>query len=209
MCVELVDSLVILCNTLIQVYHFFISMFKLPVTSVFFVFNIFRANCSNTYTKDTLRKPINAFMTYRALQILINATNDFLQNYIIILVDLLMSIIVVCNFILIVFYHILPLSGFVVFGGYTVFSTSALFIVYIKLGRFHENSKIFVRSWKTKIDYDVGEKKLMMKRIASCRLNRIEMGSVGCFQKPNSIRIIAKIFFYTTKFLMLMRPKHH
>jgi hypothetical protein len=33
----------------------------------------------------------------------------------------------------------------------------------------------------------------MLRWIKSCRLSRVEMGSVGYFSKPNSIRIIVKI----------------
>jgi hypothetical protein len=84
----------------------------------------------------------------------------------------------------------------------------ALFILYIKLGQFHEYSKKCVRSWKVKTNYAAGERPLMVKHFKSCRLTQISMGSVGPFTKPTSIRIVAKIIFYTVKFLMLVRPRN-
>jgi len=165
-----------------------------------------RANSRGIQTDASLRIPLVALSTYRCLQLLCQQANDLVRSVLLFLVNFCMSLTVVANNIMIVFHATLPVAAFLVFGTYSFASSLVLFLMYIKLGQVHEYSKGVVRSWKVKPNYAAGEKSLMIKHFTSCRLNRFEMGSVGPFTKPTSIRIVAKIIFYTVKFLMLMRP---
>lgn len=132
--------------------------------------------------------------------------NDISKSLIFVIVNLILIAVVVGYNLLIVFHSSMSNLLFGAIATVSGFSCFGLIVVYIILGEIHESSKIFVRSWKLKRNYPVREKEILYKLFKSCRLNRLEMGSVGCFKKLNVILLVGKIFLYTVKLLMILKP---
>lgn len=132
--------------------------------------------------------------------------NDIGRSTLFVLINLGLTVIVLGNTLLIVFHDSISTLLFIGIALWSGCASLVLMVASIKLGGVHEHSKRFVRSWKVKQDYSVRKKKVLLKLLKCCRLNRVEMGSTGCFKKLSVIRITGKIVFYTVKCLIILRP---
>ena len=118
--------------------------------------------------------------------------------------NILTTVTVLSNFLLIRHHDQIPRAGLPMLLIVSTGSTSFLLITYKKFGEINERSKSCTSSWKRNTKYlNLDEKILVSTYVRSFRPFRMELGSFGFYQKPNTIRIVGKLFFYTSKFLLM------
>jgi hypothetical protein len=145
---------------------------------------------------------------YRRIQILLNSSNDIFREYFfLVLNNILIVIAVLCNYVLIRFHKWLGLAEMLSFGMLTLACKLSICIIYFKLGSMNDKSIKLVAAWKAKFSRKKshGQNIAIGKSLESLSPLKVEMSSFGCYKKKTSVRIIGKLFFYTTKSLIMTR----
>jgi len=137
-----------------------------------------------------------------------NSLNGVLRNYVILLVNNMMTIISVTSLVAYITFRskliwVLRLGSLTIAIG----TTTYLIITYHKLGQIHDTSIKCISSWKR---YGGGlgssfDRVLVKKYVKSLRSCRLELGDFGYYRKSNSSRIISKLIFYTTKGIIIIK----
>lgn len=127
---------------------------------------------------------------------------DFLQVY---LNNVTMICSVLCTFALIHFHQFLTYTACsVVFMG-LLSSYSYLIVSQFRFGELNELSLRVLRSWRRNGKETDENSPLMTKYLNGTLDLRIKMGIFVFYRKPTSIKIIGKLVYYTTKFLILTK----
>ena len=172
---------------------------------MYFVFTYFRANQVSSYTKDTFRTPGTVLLTYRCLQIIHGITNYILSDILIVVNMNCMLIAVLCNFTLVRFHTELPWIGNIGISLFLILCIGYVVTAYSKLGETYNSSKLFLISWKQNPNLSKLDRNMMTKYLQSCRLLRYNTGVFGFHQKSATLRVVAKIVFFTVKLLVLTK----
>ena len=95
-----------------------------------------------------------------------------------------------------------------ILAGGVISAGSLLFLIlqYFTFGQVNEYSKKCIGSWD-RIDetiYGFHDRRLIKRYVRSLSLLRVELGDFGYYRKGNSLRIVGKIVYYTTKGLLLV-----
>jgi hypothetical protein len=119
-----------------------------------------------------------------------------------------MTLTVAANTTLLLYFDKLPGPIAVIFAtAVGLFGVVFLFLANLKLGGVHGSSKKFINSWKQSKSIGImppEDRKFMLKYIRSCRLNCFRT-NFEYFQKLHSIRVLAKIVYFTTKSFLILR----
>lgn len=142
---------------------------------------------------------------YRCLQIMVNLANFHLRDLMTYLVNLLMNLSVLGNFILLRFHSTLPffMICFIVLA--TVFVDCCIISMYVAFGEIHALSTQTINAWKRNTNLKPLDRKLVLRYVKSFRANRYEMGTLGYFRRGSTAMVLQKIVFYTNKLLMTLR----
>jgi len=168
-----------------------------------FLFSI-SPNATSNYTKDTLRTPDEFLHTYHQAQILLVDYNSITQAFFQVFInDVVLISSVLCNFVLIRFHHHLtPMSSLVLLTAAAA-GVTFLLLSHLKFGEINEFSSQALGSWQRNLG--LGCQQLLRRRFTACRDLRVQMGIFGYYTKPASIKILGKLVYYTTKFLILTK----
>jgi len=197
-----------LCSRNASKFEAFSQPWLFFVWFVFVICTIIRCGCKSKYTMDNLRLPSNFLTEYKLLQLLNYAMNRIVGPYVLMVINNISLVLSVGGQIVLIQLHghveletisctsVLALAG-----------TGFLIISYFKLGEVNEYSKKCIASWKRNAGWylTASDKLLVTRYIRSLTVCKIELGGMGYYKKANSLRIIGKIIYYTTKGLMLIQ----
>jgi len=158
-------------------------------------------------TKNSLRTPSTVIQTYRTFQILLNDFNDATMKFFQIALNntvIVMEVLSVC--VLIRFHSRLELGASLLFSMGSACGISFILLTYIQFGDINIRSVGVLNSWKRWEGYGSGgDRKLMMTYMCSSQVLKIHLGGFGYYKKPNTVRIIGKLIYYTAKFLLMTK----
>jgi len=100
---------------------------------------------------------------------------------------------------------VMPVVSLFVTGMLSVVTTLQLFQSYFRLGEINAKSAKLIKGWGKDLKWKRSDRVLMSKYVRSCRPLRVELGSFGCYRKPNSIIIIGKLIVYTARVLLMTK----
>lgn len=165
--------------------------------------NFSSSSSRDFYKLDFFNKSIANIQLIRSLQILTNIANELLQEFQVLVLgekSALCSLVLIAS-ILIRFSHKLPILFTVSFLMAIAFVVVYLVLSYEIFGAYNEVSRKHINCLKLT---NKG-RKLGVKYLNSCQELNIKMGSFGFYNKKKKIQIIAKMIFYTSKFLIITK----
>ena len=171
-------------------------------------FICFRFNKPSRYTSDELRQPSNFLHTYKALDLLLNELTRVVRPYALMLVNNTMITLCVGGQITFIeLHHKIDMEALLGFLGIFVGSILYLIITYFKFGEINEFSVKCIGSWKRNDGYtDRPQDRQLIKRyVRSLRTCRVDLGDFGYYRRANSLRIVGKVIYYTTKGITLIQ----
>jgi len=161
-------------------------------------------------TKNSFRTPATVIQTYRTFQILLNDFNDATMEFFqIVLNNTVIGTIVLNVCVLVRFHSRLELGSSLLFSICSACGISFILLTYIQFGDINIRSGRVLSSWKRWDGYESsGDRNLMMAYMVSSQALKIHLGGFGYYKKPNTIRIIGKLIYYTAKFLLMTKNFH-
>jgi len=161
------------------------------------------------FTSENIRLPTTALDLFRCIHLLTLQFNQLTQHTLFFLNYLIITCTVLSNCVLIRYHGIMGLPVLMLTLSGSGGGAAFVLLSNIKFGDIHENSKKFISSYKRRVggcpnkqDYQ-----LLKKYAASYRTLKVNLGSIGYYYKPNTLRVLGKIVLYTTKFLLMTKSQ--
>ena len=155
-----------------------------------------------------MRRPADFLHTYKGLQLLLNELTSVVRPYLLmILNNMALTLVVGGQIILIKFHSMVTMESILCILILVLVGSGYLIITYFKFGEIHEFSLKCIGSWERNDGYmNQPQDRLLLRRyVRSLRLCKVDLGNFGCYRKANSLRIIGKVIYYTTKSIMLIQ----
>jgi len=155
-----------------------------------------------------LRQMIATVYVYKCLQLSLILLNGIARNLLVYMTYSTVAILVTSLILFIGYQDQLNFFTRILIFFVTLVNTVSLKLVYDQLGDFNAISKKYVGQLRRSV-HDVrfgnADKVLLGKYAQSLLPLRIELGSFGYFKKPNSLRAITMLLYYTMKGIMISR----
>ena len=155
-----------------------------------------------------MRRPANFLHTYKGLQLLLNEFTSVVRPYLLMLLNnMILTLVVGGQIILIKFHSMITMGPLLYILIVVLVGNAYLIITYFKFGEIHEFSLKCIGSWERN-DGNTNQPRdrLLLKRyVRSLRLCRVDLGDFGYYRQVNSLRIVGKVIYYTTKSIMLIQ----
>ena len=150
-----------------------------------------------------VREPGTALFNYkcgRLLQIYLHVAYHY--AFVAIYLTLCLSLGVICNMSIILFYHELRLSlgAFILLS---IFNAGMQSLLYYRVGNIEAASTSWIRSWK-RTQLSTVDRKLMKRYVRSCTSIAIKVGYWMSIKRITSAKVIGKIVFYTGKVMLTL-----